>query len=393
VTTGLPEIDLYVSGTATEAPGAEAHFTERLGLVTGPAHAFNYEVDRVEPVTTWDREKLGLPAEGVVFVSAANYFKVIPEMRRVWARLLAAVPGSSLLLHPFNPNWSSHYPIRRFQAELEGVLADHGVAASRLAVSSHRLPTRNDVKALLAVGDVYLDTFPFGGVNSLIDPLELGLPVVVWEGATMRSRMGAALLRQLQLPELIASEEAAYLEIARRLAGDPAARTAVQEKVRTQMEAAPLFLDPLAASDLFGGLLETAFDELAAVGHEEFRRNETPLRSPAATPIDPAGRHAAGRAMLDAGRIDRGTDYLMAAVNGDSNNPEMWFDLAQGFRRRGQNSEAIQALEASLRIDPSRVPAWGMLVELAQNVGALDLAAEAQAVKDQLEAAADHPAG
>ncbi|MFI5337000.1 MAG: hypothetical protein ACHQ5A_09460, partial [Opitutales bacterium] len=45
ITSGLPEIDLYVSGAGTEAPGAEAQFTERLGLLPGPAHAFNYTAD------------------------------------------------------------------------------------------------------------------------------------------------------------------------------------------------------------------------------------------------------------------------------------------------------------------------------------------------------------
>ena len=91
-TTGLPEIDLYVSGTATEAPGAQAHFTERLALLRGPAHAFDYQTDRQPPAGTWTRAALGVPEEAMLFVSAANYFKIIPEMQHAWARLLAAVP-------------------------------------------------------------------------------------------------------------------------------------------------------------------------------------------------------------------------------------------------------------------------------------------------------------
>ena len=223
ITSGLPEIDLYVSGSLTETADSAGHFTERLGLLPGPAHAFNYEADQQGPTQAFTRGALGLPERAVVFVSAANYFKLIPEMREAWAQLLAAVPDSYLLLHPFNPNWSSDYPVRHFRAEMEQVLERHGVSASRLVLSTARLPSRSDVKALLALGDIYLDTFPFGGVNSLVDPLELGLPVVAWEGDTMRSRMGAALLRSLGLDELIATDDAGYQKICTGLAGDPRA--------------------------------------------------------------------------------------------------------------------------------------------------------------------------
>lgn len=156
-TSGLAAIDLYVSGTATEHAAAPSHFTERLGLVPGPAHAFNYEADRQEPSGAWTRAALGLPEDAVVFVSAANFYKITPEMQHAWARLLVAVPGSRLLVHPFNPNWSSRYPIKRFCAEFDRVLAAHGVASDRLVVSSVRFPSRTDVRELLRVGDLYLE--------------------------------------------------------------------------------------------------------------------------------------------------------------------------------------------------------------------------------------------
>ncbi|HYD83079.1 MAG TPA: hypothetical protein VEA63_03480, partial [Opitutus sp.] len=263
ITSGLPEADLYVSGTLTETAGAEVNFSERLALMPGPAHAFNYEADREEPQMPCTRAEFGIPDEAFVFVSGSNYFKIIPEMQHAWAKLLAAVPGSRLLLHPFNPNWSSSYPIKRFRAEFERVLASHGVEASRLAISTLRFPSRTDVKGLLALGDVYLDSFPFGGVNSLIDPLELGIPVVVWDGKTMRSRMGAALLRQINLPELIADNDVGYHALAVKLAKDATLLETCRARIRERMERTPLFLDPLAASDAFGDVLEKAYDELA----------------------------------------------------------------------------------------------------------------------------------
>lgn len=400
ITSGMPEMDLYVSGDLTEIADASAHFTERLGLVPGPAHAFNYEADRQDPTTTWSRANLSIPEDALVFVSAANYFKIIPEMQHAWARLLAAVPGSFLVIHPFNPNWSSTYPIQRFCAEFDRVLKEYQVDGSRLVVSSARFPSRHDVKELLRIGDVYLDTYPFGGVNSLIDPLELGLPVVVWEGETFRSRMGGALLRSLHLESLIATTEAQYHAVTVNLARDKAVRERFSAEIQAKMERQPVFLDSLAASDAFGDLIEAAFDEIVVVGRAAFHAERTPLKVAQVAPLpllstdaldlaraalrqdpaSPAARHAAGRALTERGHHARAIEYLLAAVQNDENNASLWFDLAVALRRTGQAQQAIQALEASLRLDQSQVEAWIMLAELAKNVGSHDLAREAASV-------------
>ncbi len=362
-TTGLREIDLYVSGTDTEAAEAPGHFTERLGLVRGPAHAFNYAVDAQAPVKRWTRAEWGIPDDAVLFVSAANYFKVIPEMRAAWARVLAAVPGARLLLHPFNPNWSSRYPIRRFRAEFDAVLAAHGVAADRLVISTEKFPSRADVKALLALGDIYLDTFPFGGVNSLVDPLENGTPVIAWEGATFRSRMGAALLRSLDLGELAVADGEAYHALAVALAGDAAKRAELRGRISLAMEQSPLFLDTLAASDGFGALLEQAHDELARVGRDAFRRDRAPIVAREVASAEQ--RRARAEVLLAAGRAEAALVYFLGAIERSGPDAGLWHGAAAALLAAGRRDEAVQALEACLRIDQQSVDGWLLLAELA----------------------------
>ena len=384
ITTGFPTIDLYVSGTETEAQSAAAQFSERLGLLPGPAHAFNYEADRQEPTVQWTRAALNLPEGAPVFVSAANYFKIIPEMQEAWARLLAAVPGSYLVLHPFNPNWSSTYPIQRFCAGFDRVLRAHGVDGSRLVVSTARFPSRTDVKELLRVGDVYLDTFPFGGVNSLIDPLEIGIPVVAWEGDSFRSRMGAALLRTLGLPELVATDAAGYQAIAAGLATDPARRTTLAARLRESFDRLPLFLDTLAASDAFGALLETAYDELAAVGRNVFSRHRTSVMAADDQPASPAKRHELGRQLLTLGRADRAVGYLLAATQHAEGDAALWHDLARALQTVGRPAQALQAAEACLRLDAASVDGWLLVAELAREAGHADFFREALATLREL---------
>lgn len=416
ITSGLPAADLYISGTLTEAPDAPTQFTERLGLLPGPAHAFNYQADASTPTVQPTRAALGIPEDATVFVSAANYFKIIPEMQVAWARLLAAVPGAYLLIHPFNPNWSSSYPIARFCAEFDRMLEEHGVATNRLVVSANKFSSRTDVKELLRIGDVYLDTFPFGGVNSLVDPLELGIPVVAWEGATFRSRMGAGLLRSLALPEFVTADATAYHELAARLARDPAARAAAREKISAAMAADPIFLDPLAQSDAFGRLLETAFDRLVEIGADQFRAETVAITAPApddigetlaraqavlaagqpseaaqlaysilgATPADPMARSVLGRAFLAQGKAARALDYLLAAAPALADDGPLWFDLARALRHCGHNSQMIEALQHSLAVDAEQLDAWLMLAEIARQMGATDLVHDAAAFARKL---------
>ena len=381
-TTGLPEIDLYVSGTLTETATAAAGFTERLGLLPGPAHAFNYEADQAAPTQAPTRAALGLPDDAVVFVSAANYFKVIPEMRAAWARLLAAVPGSRLLLHPFNPNWSSSYPIKRFRAEFDAVLANHGVAADRLVLSTTRFPSRTDVRELLRVGDIYLDTFPFGGVNSLVDPLEAGLPVVAWEGETFRSRMGAALLRVLGLEELTARDADSYHDLCVGLAADSVRRTELRQRIVERMARLPVFLDALAASDAFGALLEKAHEEVFTRGRAAFRREPKPLYGPEVA--SPALRQERGRTLLAAGRADRATMYFLTAIQGDERSASLWHDLAQALHQTGRTEDSVAALQSCLRLDARYLDGWLLLGELALVAGHQSLLADAVAMTREI---------
>ncbi len=377
ITSGFPHVDLYVSGSLTETEDAGSHFSERLGLLPGPAHAFNYDADRQEPSLQWTREGLGVPDDAILFVTAANYFKIIPEMQVAWAKLLAAVPDSHLLVHPFNPNWASSYPIDRFCSEFDRVLAEHHVDPLRLKVSTERFPSRADVKSLLSLGDVYLDTHPFGGVNSLIDPLELGIPPLAWEGKSFRSRMGAALLRQIDLEGLVAASEEQYLQQAIRLARDPRARAELKTKIAERMERAPLFLDTLAASDSLGALLETAFDQRVEKGIAAFRADPAPLQAGEPATLDSASRHRRGLELLASGHSVRAAAYLSSAVQHDEGNAALWFDIARAYHAAGGPQSAIHALEASLRLDPARVESWIMLFELAEAVGATELAREA----------------
>lgn len=65
--------------------------------------------------------------------------------------------------------------------------------------------------------DFSLNSFPFGGYNTIVESLYLGLPVVTLEGQRFYNRAGAYLLRQIGMPELIASTPNDFINITSEL--------------------------------------------------------------------------------------------------------------------------------------------------------------------------------
>ena len=89
------------------------------------------------------------------------------------------------------------------------------------------------------------------------DALWMGVPVVALRGATALGRASFSILSNLGMPELAASTEDEYVQIATDLAGDQARLGQMRATLRARMRASPL-LDPMR----FARNLEVAYREM-----------------------------------------------------------------------------------------------------------------------------------
>lgn len=255
-TTGMRNTDYYLSGSLNEPADAQSHYTEKLIMLEGSAHCYDFAGEPPPtPSRALTRQDLGIPGDAVVFVSGANFYKILPEVEETWIRILSAVPESRLVLYPFNPNWSSAYPVGPFIERLTASMARHNVDRGRLFVFG-AASSKADVHQRLRLGDVYLDSFPFSGATSLLDPLEVGLPAVAMDGTSFRTLVAAALLREMSMEELIVGSLDAYVELAVKLAADAALRTKLRALIRERMEAVPRFLDSRRYGEQVGAAFE-----------------------------------------------------------------------------------------------------------------------------------------
>ncbi len=243
VSTGMESVDYYISGSFTEPEqNAEQDYRETLCMLSGPAHCYHFAAEEEKNGQIIRRSDLGVPDEAILYVSGANYYKITPEVEMIWARILTETPQAFLLLYPFNPNWSNTYATWPFIRRMQATFERHGIPTNRLIIMPPK-EYRGDIKAMLSLADVYLDSFPFSGVTSLIDPLECNLPPVVMAGQHFRSRMAEACLRDIEVPELICDTPEQYVEVAVRLGHDEPWRNKLRQRIRSAMIATPSFLD------------------------------------------------------------------------------------------------------------------------------------------------------
>ncbi|MBH8574690.1 FkbM family methyltransferase [Nostocaceae cyanobacterium CENA369] len=265
VTTGMRHIDYYISSKLSEIEeNAQQHYTEKLITLDCPPQCFDFATEeQILATKNIYRESLGINKNAVVYASGANYYKIIPEQEVTWAKIIANVPNSVLLLYPFNPNWSSSYPCTAFRKRIVNTFAKYGLSEDRLLILEPAA-NRADVKERLKLSDIYLDSYPYSGMTSLIDPLEIALPTVVRETEPSRSRKGASLLRELGIFDLITNHEEAYIKLAIALGTNPELRQQKSTEIKEKMKVNPSFIDNRSYSAKIGSLFQKSFNNYFA---------------------------------------------------------------------------------------------------------------------------------
>ena len=243
-TSGLPMIDAYLSAETIQSaapgtdpilsPAPQESYTEALWLLPGSIKQFALpEEVRTPPAIS--RVDLGIGSDTVLLISGANYFKIIPELSECWIEILRQAPEAHLALFPFNPNWSSSYQLVPFQDRIRQQAKAASVPEGQISLLKP-LPHAGDIRAYLALADLYLDSYPFSGAASIYDPLALGLPVLAWEGSEARSRQCASMLRNIQFEELISTDYDSYIALTLALIRDPDRRRSLSTRIHQRMQ-------------------------------------------------------------------------------------------------------------------------------------------------------------
>jgi predicted O-linked N-acetylglucosamine transferase (SPINDLY family) len=228
-TTGMRTIDYRLSDRYLDPPGSGmGAYTEKTLYL--PDSFFCYDPLTDEPAVS------DLPAKdnnSITFGSLNNFCKVNSGVLLLWARVLAAVDRSRLVMLA---EQGSH------RQTVLGLLAQEGVEPDRVEFVTSR-PRQEYLKIYHRI-DIGLDTLPYNGHATSWDAFWMGVPVATLVGSTAVGRGGLSMLQNLGLPELVAWTPDEYVRVVVDLAGDLQRLAQLRAELRGRMQQSPLMDAP-----------------------------------------------------------------------------------------------------------------------------------------------------
>jgi len=227
-TMGADYIDYIIADRELIPEASRPFYTEKVIYLPGSYQPNDRKRTISAGIVT--RSEYGLPDEGFVYSCFNNNFKINPEVFDAWVEILKNVPHSVLWLLADNPSSVRNL---RLEAESRGLPAERLVFAPRVPLANHL--------ARHSLADLFLDTWPCNAHTTASDALWAGLPVLTLRGESFAARVGASLLRAVDLPELIMDTRDGYVSEAIELGRNPALVTALKERLNLGRMTAPLF--------------------------------------------------------------------------------------------------------------------------------------------------------
>ena len=228
-TTGLSTIDYRIVDKHTDPTGlTDQYYTEK--LIRMPQCFVCYMPDKDSP----DAGDLPALKSGYITFGSLNIFaKISSEVIGLWCKILKAVPDSHLLVktRSLTDQSTREYALRMF--------TQRGIGPERIRLMSYEPSYRGHLDIYNHI-DIGLDPFPYNGTTTTCEALWMGVPVVTLAGNTHASRVGASLLSNVGLSDLIADTQDKYLQITLNLAGDLKKLQELRRNLREMMMRSPL---------------------------------------------------------------------------------------------------------------------------------------------------------
>jgi len=230
-TTGLPTIDYYFSGDAFEPSNAQLNYSEKLVRLPD----FGAFVEPLKPkIRDANLSSLGLPKGVPLLLCPGTPFKYMPAQDWVWLRIAVGIHAQcrGKLVFFTSSSGSMHLALlarlRKFFAAADVDFDEHICVVPLLE--------RARFFSLMEQSTLMLDTLGFSGFNTALQGLECGLPVLAYEGQFMRGRLASALMRKIDMPELVATSHEDFVQKAIELAADgkrlKKLRSAISKRVK-----------------------------------------------------------------------------------------------------------------------------------------------------------------
>ena len=218
-TSGVRNIDYFISSKNIEPDNAQDHYSERLITLKSPcAYYYKPEV----PAVFKPRSEFGLDDADHLYLCPQTFFKFHPDFDEILVGILHADPRGRLILKAGSePHW--------VELLMQRLRRTMGKLVDRITVVPWQ--TDGDFINLLAVSDVMLDTLHFSGLTTSLEAFAVGTPIVTLPGEFQRGRLTLSLYHAMGMHDCVADSPAHYVDLAVRLGTDQAFRETIKGKI------------------------------------------------------------------------------------------------------------------------------------------------------------------
>ncbi len=206
---GVPNIDYFISSALTEPVDADEHYSEQL-IKLSLLPTYYYRPKASTQVFT--RSEYGLPEDKRLYLYPQSLFKLHPGLDATLAEILRRDPdGLLVLISDYFGGYWGQLVRERLNRSFPDVI-DRIEFVPYLSV--------NKFFGLAHLADAILDNPFLSGTNSGLEILGIGAPIVAWPGAYCSGNCVTACYRQMGLNDLIATDEQSFINLSLRLAQD-----------------------------------------------------------------------------------------------------------------------------------------------------------------------------
>lgn len=241
-TTGMPQVDYFLSDVYLDPPANDAYFVEQ--LIRLPHTHFCY----TPPEKILQCKKEWQPKDTITFGSFNQFQKITEEQLLLWREILRQVPNSRLLLKNVRPEKSARDDMKH--------------RLKRLGFSMDAVEIRGPSYLYLeeySEIDIALDTYPYPGGGTTCETIYMGVPVITRYDNSHHSRFGYSLLQNIGIGELAAATDEEYVEKAVSLAKDRELLQLLHQNLRQMMQQSPVMQAKQYVADV-----ENAYEQVFA---------------------------------------------------------------------------------------------------------------------------------
>jgi predicted O-linked N-acetylglucosamine transferase (SPINDLY family) len=220
-TTGIPNMDYFISSYLIEPKGAEEHYSEKLYCLKSlPTYYYPVNI----PAGRKSKSDFGFALGSTLYLCLQSSIKLHHDVDFIFSEILRhdnkAVIG---VVEGAVGDWTVQLQ-KRWNLSIPDV-------AHKIKIIPRQDP--EDFIKLQATADVVLDTPHFSGGNTSYESFALAKPIVTLDGEFMRGQVTAGMYRMMGLNYCIAKNLSDYIKIALKLGMDSELRTEISNSIKS----------------------------------------------------------------------------------------------------------------------------------------------------------------